>query len=157
MKTILGISLLLLLSACATGDGFVDDQIHQCEPGDPIELAAGVLEPDPSPDGRLTVLVEVANNSNEDVTVQQVRVDPYSMMNGERQPLDFQGGARTVNREIKEGEDETFEVPVTVRLRDAMNMGGPSRGTTYAVDATVTVKLANGDASRCRFRMPVRF
>ncbi len=156
MKTILAISLLLL-SACASNDGFIDEQMHLCEPGDPIEIMAGVLEPDVSMGGRMTVVVEVSNNSNEDVTVDTIRIDPQpSVANDQRVQYDFQGGSRDFDREIKEAETETFEVPVTIRLRDPV-LTGQSRGITIAVEAAVMVKLANGDASRCRFRMPVRF
>ena len=104
-----------------------------------------------------SIVVEVSNNSNEDVTVDTIRIDPQpSVANDQRVQYDFQGGSRDFDREIKEAETETFEVPVTIRLRDPV-LTGQSRGITIAVEAAVMVKLANGDASRCRFRMPVRF
>jgi hypothetical protein len=149
-------AILLLLSACATNDGFVANDIHQCEPGDPIEIQAGVVNPDVPMDGRMTVLVEVSNNSDKDFTVANVRIDPQQNVANQQVAFDFQGGSRTFDREIKEGESYTFEIPVTIRLRDSMN-AGLSRGITVAADAAVTVKLADGDASRCRFVMPVRF
>lgn len=161
MKSIaLFCAVLFLLSSCATNDGFVADDLHQCEPGDPIEIAAGVLEPDVAMDGRLIVLVEVANNSDQDVTVDYVRIEAHNSVfrdqDQQRIAYDLQGASRDFDREIKEGEDARFEVPVTVRLRD-MGDAQMARGVTVAIDAAVTVKLADGSASRCAFRMPVRF
>jgi len=162
MKSIaLLFAVLFLLASCATNDGFIADDVRQCEPGDPVEIAAGVLKPDVGMDGRLTVLVEVANNSTDDITVDYVRIEGHNSFRqdeDERQrgSYDFQGGSRSFGQEIKEGEDARFEVPVTVHLRN-MTDAQLMRGVTIAVDAAVTVKLADGSASRCAFRMPVRF
>lgn len=153
-------AVLFLLSSCATNDGFVANDVRQCEPGDPVEIAAGVLQPDVMMDGRLTVLIEVANNSDEDITVDMIRIDGHNAFSQQQQQqriqYDFQGASRDFDQEIKEGEDARFEVPVTVRLRN-MDDAQLARGVTFAVDAAVTVKLTDGSASRCAFRMPVRF
>lgn len=154
-------AVLFLLSSCATNDGFVADDLRQCEPGDPIEIAAGVMQPDVGMDGRLVVLVEVANNSDQDVTVDFVRIESHNSFSQQQQEqqriaYDLQGASRNFDQEIKEGEDARFEVPVTVRLRD-IGDAQMARGVTVAIDAAVTVKLADGSSSRCAFRMPVRF
>jgi hypothetical protein len=159
MKTIaLLCAVLFLLSSCATNDGFAKPVERLCEPGDPVEIAAGVLTPEVAMDGRVTVVIEVANNSNEDITVDFIRIDSHNQFSQQspRIEYDFQGGSRDFDQEIKEGEDARFEVPVTVRLRDmaSVQMG---RGVTVEIDAAVTVKLADGSASRCAFRMPLRF
>jgi hypothetical protein len=158
MKSIALLCGVLLLSSCASSnDGFAAADVRQCEPGDPVEISAGVVDPEVRMDGRVTVMVEVANNSNEDFVVDFVRIEPHNALTEQpRIAYDLQGASRTVNQEIKEGEDARFEVPVTVRLRD-VNDAQFARGVTIAVDAAVTVKLADGSASRCAFRMPVRF
>lgn len=153
MKTLACLATLLLFSACASNDGFIAGDLDTCQPGDELEINAGVSQASMFADGRATVLVEVSNNSSSDVTVTQVRVDPQSP---DVQRFDVMGGAVTREQEIKEGESGTFEVPVTIRIKDQMN-AGRQRGYTIGVDATIMVKVANGDTTRCRFRIPVQF
>ncbi|HEY0156232.1 MAG TPA: hypothetical protein VGF28_02980 [Thermoanaerobaculia bacterium] len=154
MKTIaLTAMLLLLLSACASGDGFVANELDTCQAGDELELQAGIAEASMFADGRATVLVEVSNNSSADVTVTVVRVDPASP---DQQRIEVMGGAVTTPHDIKEGESHTFEVPITIRLKDQMN-APRQRGYTIAVDTGVSVQTSSGISSRCRFRLPVSF
>ncbi|HEX8254766.1 MAG TPA: hypothetical protein VF846_16600 [Thermoanaerobaculia bacterium] len=153
MKTIAFLAMLLLSTACASNDGFVANEIDTCQPGDELELNAGIGEASFMGNGQATVLVEVSNNSNADVTVKNVRVDPESF---DRNQFEVQGGSRAFDQEILEGESHTFEVPITFRVRDMMN-AQRYRGTTASLEAALTVKLASGDAARCRFLLPVRF
>lgn len=154
MKSIAPIAmLLLLLTACASSDGFVDQGVDTCQPGDELELQAGVGQASMFGDGRATVMVEVSNNSSSDVTVNLVRVDPQSP---DVQRYEAQGGAVTAPEEIAQGESHTFEVPITLRIKDQMN-AQRQRGFTIAVDAAVTVKTTSGISSRCQFRLPVQF
>lgn len=155
MKTIAFLAMLLLLStACASSnDGFAASEIDTCQPGDELELQAGMGQTSFMGNGHATVLVEVSNNSNADVTVQNVRVEPDSF---DRAQFDVQGGSRAFTQEIAEGESHTFEVPITFRVRDMTN-AQRYRGTTASLEAALTVKLSNGDATRCRFLLPVRF
>ncbi|MDQ3281261.1 MAG: hypothetical protein M3Q69_07590 [Acidobacteriota bacterium] len=162
MKTIAIVSaLFLLLSACASSDGFQNNQISTCAPGDPIGIDAGFQDPGSAvTGGRLTLLVQVANNSDADITVASVRADPQSASQQSR--FEFTGGTKQVNRDIAEGEEATFEIPMNVRIvdRDMQNqMMRPGQTFTAEIELAVTVKLANGDASRCRFRVaaPVQF
>lgn len=154
MKSIVPIAaLLLLLTACASDDGFVDQGLGTCAPGDELELQAGIGQGSMFADGRATVMVEVSNNSDSDVTVDQVRVDPQSP---DVQRFEVMGGAVTTPQEIKEGESHTFEVPITLRIKDQAT-AMRQRGFAVAVDATVSVRTTSGISSRCRFRLPVQF
>ena len=154
MKSIASIAaLVLFLTACASGDGFVDQGVDNCAPGDELELQAGIGQASMFGDGRATVAVEVSNNSSDDVTVNLVRVDPQSP---DVTRYEAMGGSLTAPQEIKEGESHTFEVPITLRIKDQMN-GPRQRGFTVAVEAAVTVKTTSGISSRCRFRLPIQF
>jgi hypothetical protein len=154
MKSIVTIAaLLFLLTACASNDGFVDQEIDTCQSGDELELRAGVGQASMFADGRATVAVEVSNNSTEDVTISNVRVDPTSP---DPQRFDVVGGAVTTPQEIKEGESHTFEVPITLRIKD-QDAAVRQRGYAIAVEAAVSVKTTSGISSRCRFRMPIQF
>lgn len=154
MKSIVAIAaLLLLLTSCASNDGFVDQGVDTCQAGDELELQAGIGQGSMFADGRATVLIEVSNNSNNDVTVNHIRVDPTSP---DPQRFEVMGGTVTTPQEIKQGESHTFEVPITLRIKD--QMGGPlQRGYAIAVEAGVSVKTTSGISSRCRFRLPVQF
>jgi hypothetical protein len=146
-------AMLFLLSACASSDGFEQGSMATCQPGDPLEISAGVSQASMFADGRAVVSVEVANNSASDVTVKSVRVEPQSP---DPQRYDVLGGSSSETKDVKEGESQTFEVPVTIRIRDQMN-APRAQGYTIAVDATISVLLTNGDSTRCRFRIPVQF
>jgi hypothetical protein len=153
MKTIAPIAMLLLLTACASSDGFIENELDTCQAGDELELQAGIGQASMFADGRATVLVEVSNNSSADVTVSNVRVDPTSP---DPQRIDVMGGTVTTPHDIREGESHTFEVPITVRIKDTMT-ASRQRGYAIAVEAAVTVKTTSGISSRCRFRLPVQF
>jgi hypothetical protein len=153
MKTLASIAVLLLLTSCASSDGFIADEVDTCQPGDELELNAGIGQASMFADGRATVVVEVSNNSDSDVTVDQVRVDPQSP---DVQRYEVLGGAVTTPQEIKEGEAHSFEVPITVRIKDTLN-AQRQRGYAINVEAYVGVKTTSGLSSRCRFRLPVQF
>lgn len=154
MKSIVAIAaLLLLLTSCASNDGFVDQEVDTCQSGDELELQAGMGQASMFADGRATVVIEVSNNSSNDVTVSQVRVDPQSP---DPQRFEVMGGTVTTPQDIKQGESHTFEVPITVRIKD--QAAAPrQRGYAIALEAAVSVKTTSGISSRCRFRLPVQF
>jgi hypothetical protein len=159
MRSATALLTLFLLAACASSDGFVDETVKTCGPGDLLQIEAG-MDPQSSPieqlSSRLTMLVEVANNSNEDVTVKFVRVDPISTSRDSLIELD--NGSRDFGEVVAQGDAHTFEVPLTARRR-----GGPlqqrATGNVRAAefDVAVTVGLSSGDSYRCRFRVPVFF
>lgn len=148
-----------LLAGCATNDGFVDDQVHDCESGS-IEIRAGIDGQSNVMTGsqqEYTVLVEVANNSDEDVTVDSVRVDPLSSSRDSQ--YEFTGGAVRPRQVIAEAHDAVFEVPLRVRLRESNSgmsrMNDPRVRFSGAVDVSVSVALSDGETYRCRFRVGV--
>ena len=71
MKTIASITILLLLSACASSTSVIDERQFRCGPGQDIEIRAGLDNGSMAADvgGMITYLVEVANNSHNDVVV----------------------------------------------------------------------------------------
>jgi hypothetical protein len=149
--------LLLFAAACASSnDGFVSDDVKQCGPGSLVTIEAGwdtqAGTPNDRGTDRMTMLVRVSNNSNEDITVKFVRVDP--MMFDRDSAYELEGGARDVNQLIAEGDTETFEVPMMSRRKMQDRTTGV-RATE--ADVAVTVVLEPKDSYRCRFRVPLGF
>ncbi|HYH07210.1 MAG TPA: hypothetical protein VEK11_09165 [Thermoanaerobaculia bacterium] len=148
---------ILLLTACASSnDGFVDQSSHGCAPGNPVEVEAGLDMPAgiDSFGNTATAHVQLSNNSDDDVTVKSIRVDPR--INAQvRYQLD--NGYLDVNQVLKEAESEQYEIPLTVRRNSPTMADDPRRtdGRTTSADLAVTVVLSNGEAYRCQFRVPV--
>lgn len=142
----------LLFIACASGDGFVDDGVRLCGAGDPIEINAGFQQaPSTGPEGyseSLTLLVEIANNSDEDILIEGIRVDPISPMQG-GQRYELQGGRIEPRQVIAEADAELFEVPMSARR---LTQYAP-RGFSGVAEVAVTVELEGSDSYRCRFRL----
>ena len=149
---------LTFFVSCASSDGFADPEAKQCGAGSDVDIDAG-FDPAGSPqsdrvDSRLTFMVEVSNNSSQDITVTTVRVDfgPGSRDDG----YQIQGATRSFERVIAQGESSMFEIPLTGGY-PAGQFGNPAmrdRGVTGR-DASVTVRLSNGGSYHCRFRVPV--
>lgn len=138
----------LLFTACASSDGFVDDSSHLCGPGQPIEIEAGLDIAGGSGftgTADVTAHVQLSNNSDEDVVVKSIRIDPQG---DSQSPLQLDGGGITVNRELEEGKSEQFEVSLTARTRTDRRAVGPT-----SLAFSVTVILADGDSYRCPFRV----
>jgi hypothetical protein len=148
--------LLLLSAACASNDGFVSDDVKECGPGSLVTIEAGwdaqSMGRGDRGEDRLTMVVQVANNSSEDITVKFVRVDP--MMLDRDSAYELEGGARDVNKLIAEGDDATFEIPMMSRRRMQNRAPGVMASE---VDVVATVVLESKDAYRCRFRLPLGF
>ncbi|HYI13170.1 MAG TPA: hypothetical protein VEK57_29250 [Thermoanaerobaculia bacterium] len=151
MKTALVLLALLLTASCATTkDGFVNDTIHQCAPGDPVSIEAGVeaLDGDLGDRSeitteRLMVRVRVTNLTDDDIEVTAIRTE----QNSETTAYRIENAYRKFNETIPEGEDHIFEIPSNgQRTRTS-----PGYVTTRRVELTVTVQLASGDVYRCRF------
>lgn len=154
MKRALMLLSLILAAACASNDGFVENP-QNCGPGSEIGIDAGwdmqgsAME---SSSNRLTMLVRVANNSNREITVKRVYVDPMSM--NEDSPYELVRGATDPMKVIAEGEESTFEVQMTVNRR--MNVRR-SASASSAAEVSVTVLLEPEQSYRCRFRVPMGF
>lgn len=153
MKLALPLSLILL-AACATNDGFVNET-RGCGPGEPIGIEAGWDTAGSSMergDNRLTMLVRVSNNSNKEITVKTVRVDPLTI---DRDAMyEIERGSRDVRQTIAEGEESTFEIPMMSRYK----MQDRTTGVRASgVDVAVTVLMEPDVIQRCRFRVPLGF
>ncbi len=150
------LAILLVTAACASSnDGFIDQRANNCAPGQPIEIEAGLDVP-----GGLdnfgtdaTAHVQLSNNSDDDLTVQQIRVEPRINSDIGYQ-LDH--GSISVNKVLKEAESERYEIPISVRrsgtfMEDRRPPVGNARTTTADLD--VIVLLSDGASYRCRFRV----
>lgn len=155
MKRVIALLSLLLSAACASNDGFVKET-DACGPESRIGVEAGwdgqSSTSDRMVDSRLTLLVRVANNSDEEITVKNVRADP---MLPERDAMyEIERGARDFSTLIAEGDDSTFEIPMMTRRR----MQDRTTGVRASgVDVAVTVLLEPEKTLRCRFRLPLGF
>jgi len=152
MKRALALLSLSLLAACASNDGFVDNKSQQCGPESRIGIEAGWDRGSLAERGdtRLTMLVRVSNNADEDIVVKAVRVDPLSI--DRESMLEIDRGSVTPDETIPEGEESTFEVPMNARWQ-TVNRGGGVRAS--GLDVIVNVELASEQTVRCRFRVPL--
>ena len=147
--------LSLLLAACASNDGFVD-QVDGCDPGSPIGLEAGWDTQTPMMEriggDRLTLLVRVSNNSDREITVKGIRADPLGVDRDSR--FEIERGSRDFDKLIAEGDDATFEIPMmSRRVMQDRTTGVRASG----VDVAVTAVLDSEKSVRCRFRLPLGF
>jgi hypothetical protein len=156
MQRAIALLSLLLAAACASNDGFVKEKDNICGPDSRIGIEAG-WDRQASPmesavDNRMTLLVRVANNSDEDITVKTVRADPLM---AERDAMyEIERGAREFDTLIAEGDDSTFEIPMMTRRRLQDRTTGVRAS---GVDVAVTVVYDSEKSLRCRFRLPLGF
>jgi hypothetical protein len=153
MRSIMLASLLLLATGCASATAMNDSEVLECGPGQALEIQAGieavggrrVMEPG----DEVAFLVEVANNSHEDVVVTQMRIEPdrAGRGTGAIEPV-----YRSVNQEIAQGKDHLFRFPAMRRMISATDTERRPR-TETAPQMTVTVTLADGDSYRCYFSL----
>jgi len=137
---------ILLLTACGSSSmDMVDAQAFNCDQGQDIEVRAGLDRRigEAAFGEQFEMLVEIANNSHEDVTVTSVRVE---QMRSENALYRFDNSYRKFDQLIEEGKDHVFHLPMTARaLRtDRVTSSQP-------LELAVHVLLANGDSYRCSF------
>jgi hypothetical protein len=153
MKRAIVLLSLLLCAACASNDGFVK-QVESCGPGAPVGVEAGwdtqTTTVERGLSDRMTLLVRVSNNSDEDITVKAIRADPNAM---DRETMyEIERGSRDFNTLIAEGDDSTFEIPMMSRRRMQDRTTGVKAS---GVDVAVTVLLDSEKSVRCVFRLPL--
>lgn len=126
----------------------MDTRHLQCGPGQDIEVLAGIIDPAVTREtaGPIMYMVEIANNSHNDVWVKSIRLEPGGALSN--------SGLNTVHREfdqlIPEGEDHLFEIPasdVWIRSNDFWRQIDQRR-----LEFSTTVTLSNGDSYHCRFQ-----
>jgi len=146
MKTIGSLTLFILLAACASPTAVIDKRGFRCGPGQDIEVRAGLDDGSINHEvgGQLQYLVEIANNSHNDVVVKSVRIEP----DGEK--IEGVDSAYKVFDElIAEGEDHVFEIPASGAWIPRSGFAGQVAGRR--VEFRVTVALSNGDSYHCLF------
>jgi hypothetical protein len=149
---------IFFLTACASSnDGFVDDSAHTCtESGQKIEIEAGLQMPGAGLEqfsANAIAHVQLSNNSDDDVVVKSIRVDPRL---NNAVDYELQQGFLEVNGVLKEAESEQYEIPLMVRDRGAFGDDPRNRNTrSTTADLSVMVVLANGETYRCQFRVAV--
>jgi hypothetical protein len=141
----------LLLVACSSNMGFEDERLLQCDSGQDIELRAGLQAPRGminSMGDRVTMLLEVSNNSHQEIVVKTIRVEQERSSQ-----TDYRVDPVTENfdRAIPENEDYTFELSMTGY--GSVDRSG-RRASGGALTFAATVHLANGDTYRCSFAVP---
>jgi hypothetical protein len=138
--------LVLLAAACASPTDVIDKRSFQCGPGRDIEIRAAIVDPAASREatGPVVYMVEVANNSHQDVTVTYIRLEPRG-----DNPERLRGESRTVNQLIPSGKDHVFEIPATDVLVRAP--GSVQRLEERRLPFSARVSLANGDSYHCEF------
>lgn len=149
MKLIAAVAVTLLVS-CASSTGVIDRRYLDCESGHDVSIATGLDAPLLHEDGtedRFKVLVEVSNNSHDDVVVKSVRVDQRT---DESTTYVVERGYGEYDQVIPPGKDHTFELAVAGR---AARRSSRSLNESRAIELVVSVVLENGDHYRCLFAL----
>lgn len=147
--------LVLFFFACSSSTKLDDREVFDCQPGRDIEIMAGIEgahgRASISPGEELAFLVEVANNSHEDVIVDAIRIEPSATARGtsELDPV-----YQSVSYELAAGKEHLFRFPTRRRLNPTMDSRESNRSSFSSTpEMTVTVLLKNGDAYRCPFSL----
>ena len=156
MKRVAIVALLLFIG-CASSNSIGslgEDAALPCEHG-PVEVRIslsgfGVGSASETVDDRLTLEVEVANNSREDVVVKAIRAEQRS---SETADYRVEGGYRGFNQTIAENEDHVFEIPMSGRV---IQRPAAEYQTQRGVEILISVYLASGSTYRCSFEVPRR-
>lgn len=135
--------LALLLTACASSNNY--ERMLPCGPGQDIEVLAGIIDPAAARESaeRVMYIVEVANNSDHDLVVKSIRVDPRTKIEG------LTGAYRQFDQTIEEGKDHRFEIPATDVWVQPPDFA--ARQSARRVEFGAVVTLSNGDAYHCSF------
>lgn len=139
---------IALAAACSSSD-IVDNRSLNCESGQDIEVRVGIdgasyVE---GREDRFDLMVEVANNSHGEVTVDFIRIEQPSD-SGARYRIE--SSYRKFGQLIEEGKDHTFALPTSGQpLSVDPRMVRSSGGTVIYVH----VGLTNGDLYRCSFSL----
>lgn len=155
MKRLVALAFAVALvgasGGCTSSDDFIDNRVMDCESSE-IMIRVGIQGPGVSMElieDRLKMLVEVSNNSRNDIVVKWVRVDQLMT---ESAPFRFDNSYRAFDQTVAEGEDHLFELPTQGRGAGNVNQG-LIRGEAQLM-VGVSVGLASGDQYRCQFAVP---
>jgi len=152
-KTSALLSLLLLFSACASSNtDFIDERTLDCEAGQEVSIQAGLdiaSTGSELSDDMLTMLVDVGNNSHDEIVVKFIRVDQSS---DETEPYRLRNGYGNYEQTIPEGENHLFKIPMTGRVQGVRS--DQAMRSRRGLELNVSVGLENGDVYRCKFVVP---
>lgn len=151
MKTSALLPLLLLVAACASSDGFIDERVLDCAPGQDVTIQAGIDTPGVQMeriDDQLTLLVEVANNTHDEIVVTFIRAE---QVKDDAQMYRIESGYGKFDQTIEEGGDHVFRIPMTGRMIAARE--NRTMRLKNAFQMSVSVGLSNGDVYRCLFEL----
>lgn len=160
MKQALTLLSLIFIAGCASKDGFIENTSQNCGPGSEIGIRAGWDPQGSSTEvrngtNRMTMVVEVANNSDHEITVKRIYVDPLAM-HDDASPYEIERGAADPMKVIAEGDASTFEIPMFAKRRQ-IDLRRNVISTTSGAEMAVTVLLEPEQTYRCRFRVPMGF
>ena len=151
MKTKL-LFAIVLLAACASPTAVIDQRAITCEPGQEIGIAAGFEDgSEANHHGQLAFLLEVANNSHEEITVLSVRVEP-----SQRNRVRFESSFDSTKITIPEGEAHTYRLPTRIVTSPDADSSARAMVSRSSFEFFATVSLSNGDHYHCRFAADLR-
>jgi hypothetical protein len=146
--------LLVLLAACASSSD-IQKQVFDCSSGHDVEIRAGLSSSQSGEHaGQYLFLIEVANNSDHDVTVKQVRVDPREVHRSQRRSAPLASAAKNVDVTIAEGTEQIFELSASSSMMFSETLRETIEAEVFELD--VKVELSNGDLYRCPFEVQAR-
>lgn len=150
-KTLALSSLLVLFAACASSSD-IQTQVFDCSSGNDIEIRAGLSnERSGEHAGQYLFIVEVANNSDHDVTVKRIRVDPREVNRSRRRSSPLASAVKNVDVTIAEGTEEIFELSSSSSMLFTEELRDTIEAEVFELD--VRVELSNGDTYRCPFEV----
>ncbi|HET7434418.1 MAG TPA: hypothetical protein VFN10_06850 [Thermoanaerobaculia bacterium] len=149
MKRLLRTLPLLLLMACSSS-GFSDAQLLPADSEVQLEIVGTDFPMLTRADERApaTVQIEVTNNSDADITIKTIRVEPQMSMRDDTNQID--AGSISVNAVVGEGKDARFRVSMMVQRTSSMTAGG-YRGD---ISLRVVAYLDDGRAYYAEFSVP---
>ena len=144
---------IAFLAACASSStDIIDSRSFLCGPGQDIDIMAGLDKSsvENRMDDRVQLLVNVSNNSHQELTVKSIRAE---QLRQDVARVLIDAGTRQFNQVVPEGKDQTFEMPLLARLNTVTSQD-PRRereNRDRGIELAVTVLLSNGDSYRCQF------
>jgi hypothetical protein len=139
--------LLFLLAGCASSGGYAEPALNNCADSSELSVEAYLNLPKimmEQTSDALTMVVELGNNSNHDIEVKSIRVEPGRTA---QHRYSFESGFITVNEVLKDGEDKRYEIPI----RGTAGFRETQMPLDSKIEVVLTVSLADGTTYRCQY------
>jgi len=157
MKTTIAVLTSLLLFACSSATDVIGQRSMDCGPGQDLEIRAGLAPPEVAGSmGQLMFLVEVANNSHNDVTVDHILIEPQQGQQRRQGQIALERVHRSVKQLIAEGTEHVFELPASRFQNPSSSPLDSEFAALGGYEFAVQVVLTNGDSYRCPFAVDLR-